>query len=86
VTAIDPEHRELLGSVPDPDHIRHPTPRDQVDHRQVLGELHRFVQREQQGGDTDGQPVGTSGDGRSHGYGRRQVSVVDTVVLADDSG
>ena len=51
--AVDAEHVELLVAVSDADDVRHASAAHEVDDREVLGELHRFVQREQQRGHVD---------------------------------
>jgi hypothetical protein len=45
--ALDAEHGELLVPVADADHVGHPASADEVDDGEILGQFHRFVQREQ---------------------------------------
>ncbi len=80
---VDAEHLELLVAVPDPDDVDHPAAAEQVDDGQILGQLHRLVEREQQGADGDGQALGARRDGRGERHGRGQVTVVGPVVLAE---
>ena len=51
---VDPEHGELLGPVPDAHDVGDTAPADQVDDREILGQLDRFVERQEERGDVDG--------------------------------
>ena len=83
---FDAEHVELFGAVPDADHVRDAAAAQQVDDREVFGELHRLVQRQQQRGDADRHGRRASRERGRERHGRREVAVVDRVVFRDDRG
>jgi len=52
-----------------------------VEHREILGEAHRVVERRDQRGDHDAHALGAGGDRCGHHQRRRQVAVGRAVVL-----
>ena len=81
---VDAVHLVLDRPVADGGDVRHPTPAEVVEHRHLLGQAHRVVQRQEDDGDHDRQRRGARGDrGREHHRGG-QVAVARRVVLADD--
>jgi hypothetical protein len=69
------------GGVAAPQHEIHPAVGQVLEHREVLGDLHRVVGGDEGGGRREDQPLGTGGDVAEHrGRGRRHERRV--VVLA----
>ena len=81
VAPIDAEHVELLQLVPEAEAQPEPASRQEIDDRGLLGHVERVVQRQQEHGRPDGDPLGPGRDGGGHGEGGREVRVVDEVVL-----
>jgi hypothetical protein len=60
-----------------------PSVRDEVQHREVLGELHRVVERGQQRRDADVDARGTARHGGGDQQRRGQEAVLDAVMLGE---
>ena len=81
---VDPEHLVLDGAIADRGHVRDPAAADDVEHRHLLGQLHRVVEREQHHGDVDHHGGRAGGHRAGEGERRREVAVLGRMVLADD--
>jgi hypothetical protein len=61
----------------------HATATDNVDQRNLLGELECLVQWEERDGATNSNPLGSSGDRRSDSPTLWQVPVIEKVMLSE---
>ncbi len=75
------EHRHLLGAVAGAEHEVDAAAAGEVEHRQVLGQADRVVQRHDQRRHEDAQRAGPAGDRRRHHQRAGAVAVVGPVVL-----
>ena len=80
---LEPEVVVLLPAVPDAQHVGDPPAADDVEHRDVLGQADRLVEREDRGGHHDPERVGPGGDRRRQDQRRGQVAVLGPVVLGE---
>jgi hypothetical protein len=80
---VDAERLELLEFVPEAETEAQAAVRQDVHDGGVFGDAQWIVQRQQQDGRPDGHPFGTYCDGGGHREDRRQVVVVDEVVLGE---
>ncbi len=81
--ARDAEGGELRVNVAHAGAEHHPSAREVVEHRQVLGELQRVAEREQQDVLTDRDALGDGGDRAAHRDRRGQIAVLDEMVLGE---
>src|SRR5207244_4652566 len=81
--ALDPRHLELLAAVSHAGDEAQAPAGDERRRRELLGEPDRIVQRDEDGGHVDGEPLRARGDRRRQGHRRRHVAVLDAVALRD---
>ena len=78
VTRTDTSSRPS-PSLSEPD--REPSIRDQVENGRVLGNAQRIVKRRLENARAETQPLGASGDGPKEDEGRREIAIVEKVML-----
>ena len=69
------EGRELGLDVAGGDDRDHAAVGDHVEHRDVLGQAQRVVERDDQGREQDAQPLRARGDRTAEHHGRRRVAI-----------
>src|SRR6266511_2246167 len=80
------EHPELLLPPPEPEPEDQAPHRELVDHRGVLGQAERIVERGEHDSRSQAHALGDRGHRGEHRQERRQVPVPGAVVLADPRG
>ena len=76
----------LVGQVPEPERVRHPTPAEVVEDGDVLGQSQRVVQIRDKRRHCDRDPRRSRGERRRHQHRTREVAVGRTVVLRQHQG
>jgi hypothetical protein len=79
------EMLELLGPIPEGQRVHGPPAADDVEHRHVLGQPDRVVERQNQD-QVHRQPLRAGRDCRRQDHRRRQIAVFRPMVLAQYGG
>ncbi len=79
----EPEGPELVGGVAEPDPQLDATARELIEHGEVLGQADRVGERDDRDVRGDPHPRRHRRRGAGHGDERREVAVLDEVVLAE---
>src|SRR5208282_2927560 len=77
---------EFLVAVAHPDAEAEAAAREHVDHRGVLGEAQRMIERGEQDVSAELQAGGARGDRGQHRHDGREITVVDEVMLGEPNG
>src|SRR5258708_2457755 len=72
---------EFLVAIAHPDAEAQAATREHVDHGRVLGQPQRMIERGEQHVGAEGEALGPRGDRGQHRHYRREVAVVDEVML-----